>query len=778
MERWLITFLLGAILSLFLPIVPALFHVFLSLIIFCAFVCLKNVRFFSGFFLGVAWILWHAVQYSGQWQDNDLDKATFSSTAHLVQGEIVSIPNQKLDTYRFNFKTHNIDKVKLNRPMLVRIRWDDVPITLAQGQQWQIKLKAKPANGLANPGGFNYQTWLRQKNILATGYVVASDENLLLTDTLTIRQQWLNTFKHLIPQEPLSALILALGFGERSQISPAQWQVLKATGTQHLIAISGLHLGLVASFSFMSFIALLRRLPLHLINHTRTGRGLNKCNARMLAILFSCLITLLYAYLAGFSVPTVRAIVMLLLYWGLRILGAKITPTLGVLLALFFIVTLEPFNLFNVSFWLSFYALIVIFFIFWRFSSWLDSPLKVGKFIKTLLVLQLGLSVLMLPIVAFFSQQISLVSFLANVFAVPLMSVTSIPLSLLAVFSAPFSAHVSTFFIELTMLSLSLLWRWLSYLSEQSWALMNISFVQMSAIFLLVFIVIISCLIKIRLTGICTIVSLIVATSLYLFNRSAPERWQVSVLDVGQGLAVAVEKNHRMLLYDTGASFPSGFNMADAAIIPYMRYQGINQLEHVIISHSDTDHAGGFPVLAQQITLKHIIANDAEMSADALCQQGQQFIWQGLQIKMLWPKLDDKNVDNFSRQKNDQSCVIQISDGHHSVLLSGDISSRVEKRLLKEQAIASSVLIVPHHGSKSSSSIAFLRSVAPDVAVFSSGYLNRWQMPTQTVLQRYQSLSIPHYNTSESGMIRLRFAGPNMDVESYREDIWPYWFAN
>jgi competence protein ComEC len=246
------------------------------------------------------------------------------------------------------------------------------------------------------------------------------------------------------------------------------------------------------------------------------------------------------------------------------------------------------------------------------------------------------------------------------------------------------------------------------------------------------------------------------------------------VFDVGHGLAVVIEKNQHVFIYDTGARYLSGFNMAAAAILPYLMYQGYQVIDGVIISHNDNDHAGGLRHLRTQIPIKQIMANDMILKPNNHCLFGQKFIWQGLNFEVLSPVQIDKN-------KNDSSCVVTINDGFHQVLLPGDISSKQERRLLKNREVsdklASDILIAPHHGSKSSSSRVFLAAVSPNYAVFSTGYLNRWKMPSEQILKRYQKQNITTLNTAELGMVTFTFTPSSIESSNFRQNIEPYWFV-
>ena len=809
MDWWLLTFLLGAILSLFLPIVPAIFHVFLFLGLACAAFLHQSTRKFSLLFVGVAWLLFHGAQYQSIWLDNQLSLDNLSYKPVELRGKVTSIAvnktKDKNKSYRFNFAVSHLNNQKLNRTLHIRLTWKTGKLQPLQGQVWQFKAKIKPAHGFANPGSFSYQTWLRKNIIHGTGYVINAKTNTLISAATSFRQsQYLKLNKLLLTlnQEsklhPMSALVFALSFGEKGKLSKDHWRVLKATATQHLMAISGLHLGLVASGSYFLLLLLLRLPVFSLINPQRQQALLQK-NNRLFAIFFSCLITLVYAYSAGFSVPTVRAFLMISLLWAMKLSGIKLSLTRWLLFVVFVVIILSPFSLFSVSFWLSFYAVSIIFLLFWRFKNTITSHEKIQSnkvlhWATSLVKLQLTLAIMMIPLTVFLSYQFSLVGIFANLIAVPLMSVTAIPLCLLTVLMMPISEPIALLLLDATLFCLSVIWLWLSYLADSNLSLIAIPFELLLLLTFIILLLLSLFLVKIRRTSILlTLFILLLGLHFYYpslnswWHKKAKDRnWQVRVMDVGQGLAVFIEVNSELMLYDTGASYPSGFNIADSVLLPYLKYRGVQGLHSLVISHDDNDHAGGLLHLNQQLSIERLVYNNSSalpLLSDESCMQGQIKSWHFLTIEQLWPQ-ENKAAHN------DDSCVVKISDGQHSVLLTGDISTKVERQLVDfynvsgdtakvlPQSLKTDLLIVPHHGSKTSSSAEFLQAVAPTWAIFSAGYLNRWKMPVDAVVERYQQENIKTYNTSVHGMVTVEFSSKGTTIKSYRQSEWPFWFAN
>ncbi|OUR59635.1 DNA internalization-related competence protein ComEC/Rec2 [Colwellia sp. 39_35_sub15_T18] len=802
MDWWLASFFIGAILSLFLPIVPDLFLLFLLLLLSISFFhsslnLSKPLRLGSGLLFGAIWMLFIAADFQSLWHENKLNVKELSANKHWLQGQVSSLHalQKPLDIHtgkadkaksadkrlRFNFRVTHFNQQKLTTPVLLRLSWNNASLFLQQGQTALLKVKFKPAHGLANVGSFSYQTWLNSKNISGTGYVINHKDNQLLVAQRTVRQQLFSQYKNLLPDHELAPLLLALGFGSRSELTKDLWQVLQATGTGHLIAISGLHIGLVATGSYFFIMLLIRILPL---NFLLKSQQFQTMNIRYVAIGLSMMVALSYGYLAGFSLPTIRALLMLSLYWCTRLLTIKISVKRWLLITLFLLTLTTPFSLFSASFWLSIYAVTIIFLTLWRFKNFISTGRKSWRFIKGLIVIQLSLTLLLLPVSALFFQQITVLALFANIIAVPWMSFLSIPLCLLSVLLMPISETLSQFCIWLCLESVQAIWHYLHYLSAQSWALIELTNADVQ---LLVIVGVLSIgllsfqprfMINYRIITV-LVCCLAILFGAWQLDRQASAKsvndsknWQLVVFDVGQGLSILIKSQGKAILYDTGASYASGFNMIDAVVLPYLQHVGIKSLDKVIISHSDNDHAGGLAILQQSIDINELVYNANSNESSGICQQGRSFYWQGLTFEMLWP-------ESRVAKENDDSCVLLITDGKHKVLLTGDISKKVEAELIRKYPqLQADILVVPHHGSKTSSSAEFIAQLNPKIAIVSAGFLNRWGMPVAEVVKRYQQHNVPLFNSAESGQVIIKFSKKGMVKQTYHDDLWPFWFAN
>lgn len=909
MDRWLLTFFIGAVLSLFLPEVPTAIPLFLLLFFALACLICKKLHFLSGLLIGFFWVLVNA-----HLSNNQLPKFVFdlmqTKQSFIVEGEVLSLNStltnysndtpikrsdtkiktatintvtKKDSTTRFNFSVKTVNKQLLKKPIKIRLSWTTPEAEVAQGNQLILKVKLKPIHGLSNVGTFNYVSWLRANNISSTGYVVNSSfgkknlerntqaviakkkVNILREERSSVRQILYNRYSELAfllrtsntSKEQLTPLLLALTFGDKSLIKPQSWNVLQATGTSHLIAISGLHIGLLASSTFFVVMLFIKYLPIR-------DYRLQQINIRYLAIVISLVFATGYAYLAGFSLPTQRALVMLNIYWLSRILGIRLSNKRLLLLTVFIILIFSPFSILTASFWLSFYAVTIIFITLWRFKPYLQSNLVMWRFLKGLLIVQISLTIMLIPISAIFFEQIPLFAFLSNIVAVPWMSSITIPSALFSLVVMPMNEQLAQWFMVISLTSLELLWQYLTFISQQNYALISLSVNQQVFVlivglvsFIIFFLLPSISLFKAKVESkveskpkvkrtsykkaltvggslMCLFVSYIVIkvamkTSVEgdittlgkgsidmnsnenSLSKLSP--WQIVFFDVGQGLSVLIRRGDNAILYDTGAAYPSGFTLSEAVILPYLQYESIKQLDKVILSHSDNDHAGGIDLLVQNIKVDELINNDVQIALNikeitqdvkqTYCNTKQSFIWQALRFKILWPistysegesiHLNKRNniftgEGSFfkegerlpKRQKNDDSCVILITDElGRKVLLTGDISKKVEKKLLSlYPTLKVDTLQVPHHGSKTSSTNAFLKQLSPDIAVVSAGYLNRWRMPVRDVSERYHDEEIILLNNADLGQIIMTFDNQEIQTRNFIEDLRPFWFTH
>ncbi|WP_448213336.1 DNA internalization-related competence protein ComEC/Rec2 [Colwellia sp. MEBiC06753] len=799
MEWWLLGFILGAILSFLAPSVPVIFYECLLIIAVIYWLACQRHRLLLSTILGFLWMFFHGASYNSIWQDNQLTSSNYFYQPHQAVFTIVDLPVETDLGWRFTAFLEQLDKTKLKRKITIKLNWQQAERQLRNGDKFSAWIKLKPAHGLANLGSFSYQRWLRSEGIHATGYVQTTKAITLLASSPNIRDRFYQRVKNTTQPFEHQALLVALSFGDRSLFSNQTWSLLQQTGTQHLVAISGLHIGLVVSFSFIGSLSLFRLLPLTSLSRN-WQLSLSRCNVVYLALAIALIVSAGYSYLAGFAIPTIRALIFFTTFCVSHCLALKLSPTKLIVWAMAITVLLLPASLYSTSFWLSYGAVAIIFLLLWRFNSLLSGQHGWRKALWILVIIQCGLSIFLLPLNAIIFQQISTVSIAANFIAVPVASLIIMPLLFVSLLATFVHIPAAQQLFSLLNTVLDYLVNYLTWLASFNSGALHVSAQQSNWLIAatLLLMVIIFMLIKLSkinvVTGLLslvyTIIFTVVAKPLFV-DRTG--HWQVNVLDVGQGLSVIIEQQQSALLYDTGQAYPSGWSMAEQVILPFVAAKDI-QLEYVVISHNDQDHAGG---------LKQVLAYDANshnakpqvfynqpidgsllklttmepeqedrQSPYRSCTAGKQIIWHQLKIKVLWPltKVGDKN---------DESCVLLIDDGKTKLLLTGDITTKVERQLLAlYPELKADVLIAPHHGSKSSSSRAFIRALQPKAVIFSSGFYNRWRMPAADVVARFQALGVQHFSTAAQGMITVNIAPNTWNIVTYRNDLLPYWFAN
>lgn len=729
-------------------------HLISACLLFALISCyFRKTRLLAFSLFGFSWMA-----SVGHWQYSLQLPLSTLEHAILVSGQLESLTHYGTEQ-RFNLRIKQIDGTTQAWTRLVRVTWAEPKWELKQGQQVQLMLKLKPPHGLANEGSFHYQQWLFSEGIGASGYVKTSTNNLLLVDSVSFRQQQLDKLLHLNLSQ--QAWIAALTLGYRGLLEDEDWSLVQSTGIAHLIAISGLHLALVASLSyvilawFLGFV-LSRFYQCHHIN-------LHK-----LALLCTLLTTYGYAALAGFALPTARAWIMLLLLISLFLCNIQLSLKRVLLLCTSFFMLVYPLSIFGLSFWLSFSAVLIIIFVFWRWPQQHGGFSLVGS-LKVMLRIQLGLSLLMLPLVAWQFSYISWISPLINMVAVPLVTMVLVPLCLVGILCLnlfpPAALWLFTWLDQLVGFALMLL----AHSQNLSWALTQLPAIPAAVWGLALVALIVSLLPTIGRLRLVVLLLFLPLCS-YAF-KPQHQRWAVDVLDVGQGTAVLITKNQQVILYDVGPAYPSGFNMADSVILPLLKARGIHKIDKVVISHWDNDHSGSLPALKKKIAIGEVL------TTGDFCRFGNVMQWQDLTVHMLWP--DDPTLYN----SNNGSCVVKISDGQHSILLPGDIDGKTERQLvaLWGDELKSDILVAAHHGSNSSSVTSFINKVNPDYVVFTQGFMNRWGFPRPEVLQRFAQLKAQLLSTSATGQISFSFEYQNPTapkLTTFRQDSYPYWYAN
>ena len=659
-----------------------------------------------------------------------------------LTGTIYSIPKLTTRSARFLFKTISHNVVPKNT--LLSLSWYGKIPPLKFGQSWQLTVKLKPPHGLLNPGGHDFSQWLKRQGISATGYVFARGKNRLLTSDLTvmsinrIRERIYHAVLKSIKNPAVSGLISALTVGVRASMNKNIWRVLQATGTSHLMAISGLHVGLVAAVIFCLVGFLWRRSP----------RLMQAQPAQHAALVVSLLIGILYALLAGFSLPTQRAAVMLMVFVVAQLCYRHLPLWQRLGVAFLLIVLWQPMAIFTASLWLSFLAV-----------GWIAFGMQgYGQQSKWRIWLRVQWVVFcgLMPVTLWFFHQLSLAMLLANAVAIPWVSFLVLPLALLGVVTWVISNALGMMVFTLTGWIMWPLWWVLMHIADWPWVVWRHS-VANPWVFASSMVGMGLLLMPAGLPGRGLAIAWLLPLFFYQPARPAKGAVWMTVLDVGQGLAVVVQTAKHNLVYDAGPAFYQGFDAGDQVVGPFLRFAGIKQLNSVIISHPDLDHRGGLKALLRQFVVQQLLTSTPKRWRKAgaqYCYAGQHWQWDGVDFSMLAP------TAGAQYHGNDSSCVLKIQAGRASVLLPGDIESTTESSLLAHHAsrLASTVLVAPHHGSKTSSTPAFVQAVHPRYVIFATGYLNRFRFPSQVVVNRFKKNGSKMYNTAVGGAIKVRIS--------------------
>ncbi len=701
------------------------------------------------FLLGFAWMGW----FSAQNLDTHVDDIYLNQPI-LITGVIVDLPEKSNNKTKFIFSAQTPFKSRL------KLSWygNNNP-DLQTGDTWQLQLKLKRNNGYQNIGGFDYEQWLFYKQIGATGYVRSSKLNQLLqTNQVNSIDQFRQNLRDLLQPflQPLDfgGVINALIIGDRSFIKDTHWSLFKATNTTHLSVISGLHIGLISGFVFLLVQFFWRRCQ----------RCCNQIPAQVLAAYFGLLSAFLYALIAGFSIPTSRAFIMASVVFISLILRRHHSVWQLYGLALILVLINSPLSIFSVGFWLSFYVVGVIIYGVKQHQdkSWL----------YRLVYIQLLISIATLPLIAWFFSSGSLLSPIANLIAIPIFSFIVTPLSLIgglfALSDLPYLAQLSFEVVNQALAGLGYFLTLLQQFDFNQWHYTQTQTSDLMLFVLAIFIALSPKGLKLRGLSVPILVLMLFAPNEKIKDGSVI----ITILDVGQGLSHVVQTQNHTLLFDTGARYPSGFNLGESVINPFLKAKQIKTLDKIIISHADNDHLGGLIDVLQAFKVEEILTSEPDRITEqsSLCYAGQQWRWDGVLFEMLNP------TQNTQFKGNNASCVLKISTHQFSILLSADIEKKAEKQLVKYQRekLNSDILISPHHGSKTSSTQGFLDAVSPSTVIVSSGYKNRFNHPAQQIINRYKANNIKLINSNCAGQVSITL-GNKISINEYRKDHSRYY---
>ena len=721
MRLGMLALVAGLLVLRFLPVLPP---VWLSgLLVLAGLLCLSSRGYPLGFFLiGFGWAC-----TSAQWALDDRLAPELDGRTLWLEGQVVGLPEANAGVVRFQL--HQASSRRALLPERLRLAWYDGPPVRA-GEVWRLAVRLKRPRGLVNPHSFDYEAWLLGQRIGATGTVKSGHRTKAAAGPAAwrdaLRQRLLGS-----NAQGRAGGMAALVLGDDSGVSTADWRLLQATGTVHLMVISGQHIALVAGLLYALVAGL-----------ARWGCWPSSWPWLPVACALAFLGALGYGMLAGFEVPVRRACVMvglvLLWRWRFRQLGAW----LPLLVACALVLLAEPLASLQAGFWLSFTAVAWLILIFGgRLGGW--------PWWRTLGRAQWGMALGLLPILLALGLPVSASAPLANLIAVPWVGIAVVPLALLGTLLLPVPwlgealLWLAGGALELLFRLLSLIAAWLPAWLPSEMPLGSWLLVMLGALLLLL-----PAGIPVRSLG------WLMLLPLFCGPQPRPLHGQAEVwmMDVGQGLAVLLRTREHALLYDTGPRFGE-FDLGERVVLPSLRALDVRRLDVMMLSHADNDHAGGALAIARGMSVGRVSSGEAEALPAQLraerCVSGRSWQWDGVHFtQWRWAEAGDSNQ---------ASCVLLVEAAGERLLLTGDIDSKAERALLASgMNLRADWLLAPHHGSRSSSSIEFVRAVAPRAVLLSRGQHNAFGHPHPSVVGRYRALPAHLYDTVEQGALRLQ----------------------
>ena len=726
MRTGMVALALGLLALRFLPALPPVWLCTLLPII--GFMLLPFRTYPVAFFLfGLSWACLQA-----QWALDDRLPSRLDGETRWVEGRVVGLPQHTEAVVRFELADARSRHGTV--PPLMRLAWYGGP-PVKSGERWRVAVKLKRPAGLLNPHAFDYDAWLLAQRIGATGTVKDGE---LLSEARGAWRDGIRQRLQAVDAQGRTGVLTALVLGDGGGLSRQDWQVLQDTGTVHLLVISGQHIGLLAGVVYLLIAGL-----------ARYGLWPNRLPWLPWACGLAFAAALGYGLLAGFEVPVRRACLMigLVLLWRLRFrhLGAW----WPLLLALNGVLLLDPLASLQPGFWLSFAAVAVLIFTFsgrlgpWRWwQTWTRA--------QWLIAIGLG------PLLLVLGLPISLSGPLVNLLAVPWISLLVLPPALLGTLLLPVP-YVGEGLLWLAGGLIDGLFRGLASVAGQvpAWVPAAIPLWVWGLGAVGAFLLLLPRGVPLRPLG-WPLLLLLIFPPRPEIPEGVADIWQ---LDVGQGLAILVRTRHHTLLYDAGPRFGDN-DLGERVVLPTLRKLGVDGIDLMLISHAHADHAGGARAVAQGLPVKHVLGGEpADLPNEwqaAGCESGRRWTWDGVNFE-LWQWA-------HARESNPKSCVLQIEASGERMLLTGDIDMAAERALLESPlAIPTDWLQSPHHGSRSSSSMALLDRLLPSAVLISRGQGNSFGHPHPTVLARYQKFGMAIYDSADQGAIHLqlgRFEAP------------------
>ncbi len=689
---------------------------------------------------------------------------SYDNQVTVVSGIVADIPRLGQGRISLYLKALEIENYRGPMPRLARLNWYQDKVVPLAGELWQFQVKLKQPRGRLNPAGFDYEAWQFARGVDVTGYIRDSSKNRKLDTASWLSADYWRMRLALDIDRSCNrcehrGLIKALALGFRGDIPVTQKRLLQSSGTAHLLAISGLHIGMVS----LLFYGIGRYC-------WRLGLYRSEWNRSQVAALLAIIAGLSYAALAGFSLPTVRALIMFSVLWFALQARNRINLLQSLALTLVVILVVDPRAVGSSSFWLSFSALLVIAFVQFRL------PGKM-RWWQQLLALQCGFSMLFAPLGILIFGQFNPAGLLANIVAIPMISFAVLPLVLGGCLLALLGYGGTQPLFSLANKLLEFLLNYLDLLTSSSLQSIMVAY---PAPLLMMALISIPALLLPHIPGGRKIVLITLAViALWQPSRLKHGAYELVFLDVGMGTSLLLRTRNHNLIYDLGPGKAGILNAADWALLPVMRRNGIHIPDLLIVSHVDQDHSGGMHSFLGTYRESSLLSGTpGELKsrfklphAVRSCHEYPDWRWDGVAFKFL---VADQQTGTSS--SNNRSCVL-IIQGYHSALIPGDIESSQESRLLLKYAGAldAEILLAPHHGSNTSSSWPFVNRVNPKHVVFTQARNNQWGFPRTEVVLRYDALGSRQYRSDRDGAISMISSAEGLVVKVMRSPIRRIW---
>jgi competence protein ComEC len=695
-------------------------------------------------------------------------------------GIVAGLPAAMERGVRFEFLVEAVETPAVSVPPRIALAWYSPSAAVAPGERWAFTVRLRRPHGTFNPGGFDLEAWLFERNLRAGGYVRETPAPKRLSPLVwsagtaidRARAEIRTRLQARVGGLRFGGVLMALVLGDQRAIAEEDWVLFNRTGISHLVSISGLHITMISGFVALTAGALWRR----------SRHSLSMAPAQSAAAMAAVVAALAYCLLAGWGVPAQRTFFMLLTVAAAMWLRTSARPATTLALAAAVVCLLDPWAVIAPGFWLSFGAVAAIFLtVSGRPGAvepgWRARLREAGR-------VQLAVTLALLPLTAALFQQVSVVAIVANAVAIPVVSLAVTPLALAAGLAVVLPEPLATLAVPCLAVAhwlLVALHQFLSVLTIPAWASVPLPAVPWWTVAL-------------ALAGVLWLLSppgwplrwvgAIWLAPMLIWPAPRPgdgELW-VTALDVGQGSAILVEATERTLLYDSGPRYSSAADAGGRIVLPYLRWRGIGAIDLMVVSHLDSDHSGGAASILRGVPVAEVLssidpAHPVLRGAPAVrrCESGQRLALGPMRVDVLRPPAGD---DAQPRSPgNADSCVLRVSLGGHRLLLTGDLPAREEAELAaREPDLQVAWLSVPHHGSRGSSSDALIDAAQPRWASVQAGYRNRFGHPDPQVTARYLARGVHVVRSDESGAAQWRFRGDGaVELHRWRASAHRYW---